>query len=84
MQEVSSSCQELSGNASYALGSLCECGDILTFTAAHTHKSGNIPTPAAATAAAAAAVAAKAVAIVAVAMVAVAATAAAAAVGTAC
>ena len=42
MREVSSSCQELSGNAQYALGSLCECGDILTCTAAHTHKSGGI------------------------------------------
>ena len=80
MQEVSLSCQDLSGNAQYALGSLCECGDILICTAAHTYKSGNSPMPAAAAAAATAAVAAKAVAVMAVAMVAVAATAAAAAV----
>ncbi len=83
MQEVSVSCQELSGNAQYALGSLCECGDIFTCAAAHTHKSGNSPMPAAAAAVAAAAVAVKAVATVAVAMVAMAATTTAATVGTA-
>jgi hypothetical protein len=83
MGEVSSSHQELSGNAQYALGSLCECGDILTCAAACMHKSSNSPTPAAAAATVAAAVAVKAVAMVAVVMVAVAATAAAAAVETA-
>ena len=45
------------------LGSLCECGDLLTCTAVHTHKSGKSPPPAAATVA----VAMTAVAVVAVA-----------------
>ena len=69
--------QELSSDAQYAFGSLCEWGDILTCTAAHTHKSGNSPPPVAA-ATTAPAVVTKAVATVAVAMEAVVAAAAAA------
>ena len=56
--------KDLSGSPQYAFGSLCACGDLLTCTAAHTHKSDKSPpSVAAAAAAAAAASAASAVAV---------------------
>jgi hypothetical protein len=45
MQEVSSSSQELSGDAQYAFGFLYECRDLLTCIATHMHKSDNNPPP---------------------------------------